>query len=78
LDIMAAAAEAHLATLTKQKEVWRVEYARKSGGEPYWTPLVCGGFESKKSAEEEAERLSHMAGYACICVTGPHTQTVPA
>jgi hypothetical protein len=74
------AARKYLATLprpTKTVEVWRVEYARKSGGEDYWTALIQGAFESKSSAEDEAGRLAGKPGYACVRVTGPHRQEVP-
>ncbi len=72
-----SAAEAHLATLPKTKEaqVWRVEYAENtlSG----WEPMVIQ-CDALADAGNEARRLDGYVGYACIRVTGPFKQTVPA
>jgi hypothetical protein len=73
-----AAAHTHLAAMPKTKivEVWRVEYAQETDG---FSP-VCQTFTNPNSARNEAERLrsSQYRRYACIHVTGPHQQEVPA
>lgn len=69
---------------TKTVEVWRVEFARMgSSGE--WLPdsTSCGhasGYFTRAQAEEEAAKLAQEPSeeYACIRVTGPHKQDVPA
>jgi hypothetical protein len=77
--VLVDAAEAHLATLPKTKmvEVWHLEYARLQS-EGYWAALVEGGFTTAQSAKREAERMGHDSKNACLCVTGPHQQEVPA
>ena len=71
--LVALAAEAHLATLPKTKmvEVWRTEYAE--GGKPY-----AGQFHTKEDADHYARTLARWPKIACIRVTGPHMQEVPA
>lgn len=71
--ILLAAARAHLDTLprTKMVEVWRVE------GAIHGSPHICNA-----STRDEAERIArnHRAtpDFACVKVTGPHQQCVPA
>lgn len=72
------AAEAHLSTLPKTKEVdvWHVNYAvrRDSGG----VSLGCIVTETPAQAEDSAANLQRGGVSECIRVTGPHRQTVPA
>lgn len=70
---LADAAEQHLATLPRWKEVevWRVEWASAA-----FIPCV-----EQFLTEEEARRSAHeraSLGRTCITVTGPHKQRVPA
>jgi hypothetical protein len=62
-----------IATLprTKMVEVWRVEYA--SNGLP-----CIVSFETRGGADGWVSGASGLAYIACIKVTGPHEQVVPA
>jgi hypothetical protein len=77
--VLADAAEAHLATLprTKEVEVWRVEWVDQGYDGAMWTPC-CAAFKSKIEADAQAHRLAEKAMHKCIRVTGPHVHVVPA
>ncbi len=69
---------AHLtAPKTKEVEVWRIEYVWKPRGVGPWEPTVA-----QYATEEMARSHGHGLGLgdnaACIRVTGPHKQMVPA
>lgn len=72
VNLVLAAAEAHLTGLLKTKEVdvWRVEYAQS--GLPY-----SAAFHYRADADSYAGIVSRWLDTACIRVTGPHKQTVP-
>lgn len=76
LSQVVSAAEAMLAT--KRIEVWRVEYAALSRGK--WRCVVDNfvGPEGEENAHDRADYLSGESGNACISVTGPHQQEIPA
>lgn len=79
-QVLIDAAEAHLATLPKVKmvEVWRVEFALANLPPGQAEPL-CYVYHTRQRAEREAEKQRREpALYACIRVTGPHQQEVPA
>lgn len=79
LQMVREAAEHHLATLprTKMVEMWHCESAVDVG-----RGFQChvSAHESRDSAEASAAvlRVSTNAKFACIRVTGPHSQEVPA
>lgn len=70
---------AHLtAPKTKEVEVWHVEYAFRSS-EDAWDPARAGPYLTQTEAEEIAAIKRDSGGHcACIRVTGPHKQTIPA
>lgn len=68
--LLADAAESTLPQ-TKMVEVWHVEWAFMGAG-------CVGGFSSRDAAQREADWLNAQDGCACIRVTGPHQQEVPA
>lgn len=81
LQLLKCAAESTLPK-TKMVEVWHVEYAWKADHDSIWLCLhkTC---RSKESAAELASssdrrRLEPSGQFACIRVTGPHQQEVPA
>lgn len=71
--ILADAAEAHLATLPKTKEiyVWHIEYVIMPN-----LPAI-NVFLSHADAERFAAGFKNPTAQ-CVRVTGPHKQTVPA
>lgn len=75
-ETIVAAARVHLDTLprTKMVEVWRVEWAYQ-GRNGDWD-ACCETQFTKAQADEFAASLKHHC--ACIKVTGPHQQCVPA
>jgi hypothetical protein len=76
LKTVLAAAESHLATLprTKEVEVWRIEYAAKDGDE--W--LTCCKTYKRRDLAYRAFQDHLCARYQCVKVTGPHKQEIPA
>jgi hypothetical protein len=60
---------------TKEIEVWHVEYVQRMNGA--WCPEVELRF-SPGMAEARANKLRELSVCACIRVTGPHKQEVPA
>lgn len=76
--LLVDAARAHLATLPRYKEVevWRIEFALD--GVP-----KCETYLTNSSANNRAEIIKQGHAFpnyaaACIRVTGPHKQRVPA
>lgn len=78
VDTVLAAAESTLPK-TKMVEVWRVEYAEHIH-KVEWRARVRGPFLARCDADNEAVMMAKLfsAEYACIRVTGPHQQEVPA
>lgn len=74
-----AAARKHLDALpaapkTKIVEVWHVEFFNVSNRMPCVTV-----YTAQKDAESHADAYAHIGStFACIRVTGPHRQEVPA
>ena len=63
---------AHLSRpATKEVEVWRVEYAQR-------TLPFSASFHTSREADEYLVTVARWPDVACIRVTGPHKQTVPA
>lgn len=60
---------------TKEVEVFRLEWARRCGDG--WD-AQCSQHSTREAAEEWAKSLSGVRHIACISVTGPHRQRVPA
>ncbi len=74
LEPVLAAAESTLPK-TKMVEVWRVEWARQNSRDQ-WMPASVA-FTSKAEADDFVV-VAQSAGHACIHITGPHQQEVPA
>jgi hypothetical protein len=78
--LLVDAANAHLSTLpkTKEVEVWRVEFAGcVATALAEWRPMMRT-FTDRVNAESMADSMRGDKSFACIRVTGPHKQTVPA
>lgn len=73
LAALGAAGREQLATLprTKEVEVWRVEYTSNH------VPNVVQ-FDTRKRADEWVRGVQGVSYVACVKITGPHLQTVPA
>ena len=67
----------YTAPRTKTVSVWRLEFAYKKPPEGPWVPRSVG-YETKAEAEQKAKDLAEVFFHACIRVTGPHQQEVPA
>jgi|GEM_PF-3609656 len=78
-DLAKALADAAESTLPKTKmvEVWRVEYAQTKINGPAFYPFSAS-FHVEAEAQDYAKVLSKWDDTACIRVTGPHQQEVPA
>ena len=81
LGVLVSAARAHLATLPrfKEVEVWRVEWAHPAHAMGRrWKPYAAH-YLTEAEAVEKAQRCeNHPENHACIRITGPHKQRVPA
>jgi hypothetical protein len=66
---------------TKTAQVWRVEYVEDTDVTPgrtrHWCPMVQN-FDTEAGADRHAKNMREHHCYACIRVTGPHEQEVPA
>jgi hypothetical protein len=82
LTMIVDAAKVYVSTLPKTKmvEVWRVEYAEwcsfLNGGE--WKPITRTALNETSAQEIAADYAKRPGERACIKVTGPHQQEVPA
>lgn len=77
-NLLADAAEKHLATLpqTKMVEVWHVEYAVRTGVSE---AAIYSPQTSVYPTEDSARQaLRYMINVVCGRVTGPHKHEVPA
>lgn len=63
---------------TKTVEVWRVEYAQRASNEHPWWPYTSTAFWHRADAEKFAADRAGFSGVACIRITGPHQQEIPA
>lgn len=78
IRIVVDAARAHLATLPrfKEVEVWRVEWAHP--GNKSWKPYVAHYLTEWEATAKADSCCNHPENHACVRVTGPHKQRVPA
>lgn len=78
MELVLAAASAHLESLPKTKmvEVWRVEMAEKKP-DGSWKAIAYT-FESEGDAARDADFMRREPGFSCVKLTGPHLQEVPA
>ena len=69
---------AHMAKpSTKEVDVWRVSYAKRHHVTGQWLPEEQS-WPAEAHVHMLAAQLACEKGVACICITGPHKQTVPA
>lgn len=80
-DIPAAVAKLkawrHPNTSTKTVQVWRVEFAKRHHVTGQWLPEQAT-WPTEQYIREMAAELASDPNAACIHVTGPHDQEVPA
>lgn len=76
LLLLADAAESTLPK-TKMIEVWRVEFAQKNPHGGGWQ-AASASFPERAMADKYEWTVKQWLNVACIRVTGPHQQEVPA
>lgn len=63
---------------TKMVECWHLCFAKRRHVGAVWEPEVMPMWEGEAEARQEAANMEGDELYACIRVTGPHQQEVPA